>query len=160
MNTFPKEFIEPAKFHAKRRASMNASIREGNKLFTVEDPNFVDFIGVLGEIIVAFEMIKKGKAFFMNPLFDEKQVFGPDLIVKENGTTYNIDVKTTIKEHCCVPVHKLEKAKKHDISHYWFINLNLKNYTFRQFFCSVESVKAWCIVERFGYPCYLSNQKP
>ena len=157
MNHFPKEFIEIARHHAQRRTASNEQIRNSNDLFFNVNPSKSDFIGVLGEMIGAFEMMRKGKAFFLNDLFTTSQVPGADLITKKDGQTFNIDIKATTKEDFCLPVFKVEKASSSNISHYWIIKINIDNNTYLQKFCSVDHVKTWPIEERYKKKVYVKT---
>ena len=141
----PKEFIAIAQHHASKRTAMNEKVRKGIDSFYASNPSKADFIGVLGEMIAGLEMMKKGKAFFFNALYDEKQLPGADLIVDD----YRIDVKTTTKNDFCVPVYKVEKSKSLKISHYWIIKINIEKQTYLQLFYSVDDVLLWPIEERY-----------
>ncbi len=153
MNTIPKEFIEIAKAHGAKRTTMNEATRNGNNNYNATNPKKADFIGVLGEMIAALELMKRGKAFFLNALYDEKALPGADIILKD----YKIDVKTTTQKEICIPAYKLEKVESLNITNYWLIQINLNSLTYKQFFYTIEQVKTWPIVERYEKKVYIKT---
>ncbi len=153
----PKEFLKIASIYAKKRSSANEEIRDKNKNYQVEDSFFVDYVGIIGELLATLEASKKGTSFFFNEIYKENPIFGPDIIVYFKDKEYKIDVKASIKNHYCVPVHKLEKAEKHNIFYYWFFVLNLKEKTYKHGFFSAEEVKTWPIVETYGFNSHINE---
>lgn len=154
MKTFPKEFIEVAKTNALKRCNFNKKVRQYKKEYEIKNPLDSDFIGVLGEMLAAWEMIKKGKEFFLNSLFDSEQKKEPDIVFKSGQTIYNVDAKASKSKKYSVPCHKVDKAEKHNISHYWFFIVDLEKCEYKYKFASLEEVKTWEIKDFFAVPAY------
>ncbi len=146
-NDIPAEFISIAKKHGAKRSKLNEKTRELNEDYSSPNPNKADFIGVLGEMLAALEMQKKGMKFTLNALLDEKPLAEPDIMFEHNGQQWNVDVKATEGRKKYVPTRKLDKAEACNINAYWFFKIDLKQDIYYHNFNTLDEVKSWRIID-------------
>ncbi len=146
-NNIPAAYIDIAKQIGLQRSKLNAETRNSKQVYSSPNPNKADFIGVLGEMLAALEMQKKGMKFTLNALLDEKPLAEPDIIFKHNGQQWNVDVKATEGRKKYVPTRKLDKAEVCNINAYWFFKIDLKQDIYYHNFNTLDEVKSWRIID-------------
>ena len=118
------------------------------------NPEKADFIGVLGEILAALELTKKGYGHTLSALLDDKPVQAADVFFNTNNKSWCVDVKATETMLKRVPKRKLDKAEQSGINGYWFFRISLKENWYKHNFHSVEEVKQWNCAEQYGEEQY------
>ena len=153
-NEIPSMYIQAAKQIGLQRTQRNQKTREGNKDFYSGNPEQTDFIGVLGEMLAAFELIKKGNKFTLNALLDDKPLTEPDITFEHNGKLWLVDAKATETRMKRVPKRKLDKAAANNINAYWFFRISLKEDWYQHAFHTIEEVQSWQCVESYNEQQY------
>ena len=154
MNQIPKEFIEIAKELGLQRTICNEKKRNANKEFYSSNPEQTDFIGVLAEMLAAFELMKKGNRFTLNEMKGGNVIAEQDIAFEHNGKLWLVDVKATTTRIKRVPKRKFGKAADSGINAYWFFRISLKEYWYQHQFNTLEQVQSWQCVDSFGEEQY------
>lgn len=155
---FPKSFWVISKQIGNARSVVNKELTLKNPQYDRGEKNeYVDTIGILGELIVMEYLTQKNKKFTMAKLLDYQPSKNADFVVNEK----RIDVKTSKQSEYNTLLVNEDGHKKGlgKIDLYLFVYL-LNEETCKFFFVNYEEVNNWsCKLMKYtnAYYCKIEN---
>lgn len=142
---YPHFFNEVAAYLGKLRDLYNYDMNESNDRFKRgERSEFVNILGIKGELIFAYYLFTKGKKYQMNKILDSRPIQSYDITVEGEDAISYLDVKTIRSDAPDLLVNEEAHKKSKGITDYAFLQITGLN-TARAWICNISEVSTWKI---------------
>lgn len=142
---YPSYYKEVAKHLGEKREKASAAIAANNPRYQRPNPDKVNQLGLLGELIVLHFLEGKNESYIHAPFVEETPYQGPD--VEWNGKLFDIKTCNENARYLLVNAEAAQKLK--GVSHYWFVKI-LNDREAQMWVFPKEDVSKWP-VKNFGY---------